>query len=84
MDEYTIISGIPRRKIEEYLKSICRDSLNWNKFLGDGWEIEITGENIFKLGSLRLPKVTILFRAESEKLKELISDFRLKFLSAGG
>lgn len=84
MDEFTIISGIPRKKIEEYLKSICKISLNGNKFLGDEWEIEITGEYIFKIGSLKLPKVKILFRANSEKLEELISDFRSKFLSAGG
>ena len=84
MDEYTIISGIPRRKIEEYLKSICKYSLNGNKFFGDEWEIEIVGENISKFGSIKLSKVTILFRANSENLKELVSDFRLKFLSAGG
>ncbi|MHA1474662.1 MAG: hypothetical protein ACTSPA_04635 [Promethearchaeota archaeon] len=84
MDEYTIISGIPRKKIEEYLKSICKISLNGNKFLGDEWEIKITNENISKFGSLKLPKVSILFRANSEKLKELVSEFRSKFLSAGG
>ncbi|MHA1511719.1 MAG: hypothetical protein ACTSRX_08370 [Promethearchaeota archaeon] len=84
MDEYTINSGIPRRKLEEYFKSICKYSMNETKFSGDEWEIEIIREFIFTIGSLRLPKVTILFRANSEKLKELISDFRSKFLSAGG
>jgi transcriptional antiterminator len=84
MDEYTINSGIPRKKLEEYFKSICKDSMNETKFSGDEWEIEIIREYIFTIGSLRLPKVTILFRANSEKLKVLISDFRSKFLSAGG
>ena len=84
MDEYTIISGIPRKKIEEYLKSICKYSLNEIKFFGDEWEIEITGESISKYGPVRLPKVMILFRANSERLTELVSDFRSKFLSAGG
>ena len=84
MDEYTIISGIPRRKLEEYFISISKYSMNENKFIGNGWEIEITGENISKFGSLNLPKTSILFRANSEKLPELISDFRSKFLSAGG
>jgi len=84
MDEYTIISGIPRKKIEEYLKSICKHSLNGDKFFGDEWEIEIIKETISKIGSLRLPKTWILFSANTEKLKELVSDFRLKFLSAGG
>jgi len=84
MDEYTIISGIPRKKIEEYLKFICRYSINENKYIGDGWKIEIIGENISKFGSLKLIKTTILFRADSEKLQELISNFRSKFLSAGG
>ena len=72
------------KKIEKYLKSICKISLNGNKFLGDEWEIEITKETISKYGPIRLPKVIIIFRANSEKLKELISDFRSKFLSAGG
>lgn len=84
MDEYTILSAIPRKKIEEYLQSICKYSLNENKFFGDEWEIEITREFIFKIGSLKLPKVSILFRAKSERLNDLVSDFRLKFLSAGG
>jgi len=84
MDEYTIISGIQKKKIEEHLKSICKISLNKNIFSGDDWEIEITGEYILELGSLRLPKVSILFRANPKKLPELISDFRSKFLSAGG
>ena len=84
MDEYTIISGIPRKKLEEYFKSICKYSMNENKFLGDEWEIEITGEYISKFGSLRLSKTSILFRANSEKLPELICNFRSKFLSAGG
>ena len=84
MDEYTIISGIPRKKIEEYLKSICKYSLNENKFFGDEWEIEITEENISKYGVIKLPKVKILFRANSKKLTELVGDYRLKFLSAGG
>jgi len=84
MDEYTIISGIPRKKLDEYFKSICKYSMNETKFSGDEWEIEITGEYILELGSLRLPKVSVLFRANPTKLTELISDFRLKFLSAGG
>ena len=50
----------------------------------DEWEIEITEENISKFRSLKLLKTSILFRANSEKLKELIGDFRSKFLSAGG
>ena len=84
MDEFIIESGIPRKKLEEYFKSICKYSLKGNKFLGDEWEIEITGDYVFKIGSLRLPKTSILFRANSEKLTELLSDFRLKFLTAGG
>ena len=84
MDEYTIISGIPRKKIEEYFNSICKYSMNENIFLGNEWEIEITEEHTLKIGSLKLPKVTILFKANSERLKELVNDFRLKFLSAGG
>jgi len=84
MDEYTILSGIPRKKIEEYFKSICKYSINKTKFSGDDWKIEITREFILELGSLRLHKVSILFRANSEKMPELISDFRSKFLSAGG
>ena len=84
MDEFTIISGNPRKKIEEYFKSICKYSLNENKFFGDEWEIEITKEDISKYGPIRLPKVTILFRANSEKLTQLVGDFRSKFLSAGG
>ena len=84
MNEYTIISGIPRKKIEEYFKAISNYSMNENKFIGNEWEIEITREYISKIVSLRLPKVYILFRANSEKLKELVSDFQLKFLSAGG
>ncbi len=84
MEEYIIESGIPRKKLEEYFKSICKNSLNGNKFLGDEWEIEITEGYISKFGSLKLPKTSILFRANSEILKELISNLRSKFLSAGG
>ncbi len=81
---YEIISGIPPEQIQEYFTSLSFEDNRTNRFYGDGWEINIIYEKDRFLGSIKLPVTRIVFIGDKELCEKIISDFRMKFLSAGG
>lgn len=86
MDKFTfeIISGIAPNYIEEYFNSICNKKNNRNKFFGDDWMVEIEHQEPISYSVITIPSTRIIFTGNKEKCEELIHNFRMKFLSAGG
>lgn len=76
--------GMPREEIITYFISINGKNVCLGKFIGENWEVEVSEESRVKIGSLEIPSTTVVFRSEKENLEQMISKFRLKFLSAGG
>jgi hypothetical protein len=76
--------GMPRIDIINYIISIGGKSSSEGKFIGDCWEVEIGEEEVITLGSIKIPSRKVTFRSDEEIVRQMISAFRLRFLSAGG
>jgi len=76
--------GMPRALIVDYLLSIGGLPVGQGKFLGSDWEVIIGDEHSINLGSIRIPARELIFRAEEELCRSMVTAFRLEFLSAGG
>jgi len=68
----------------EYFKSLSKFSYEEKRFYGSDWLVELGDEKPCVLCSIKLIAVEIAFTAPKESLKDLLADFRLKFMRAGG
>ncbi|MHA1718506.1 MAG: hypothetical protein ACTSWX_13050 [Promethearchaeota archaeon] len=84
MNEFIIRSSVSRKNLEEYFKSISNTNLNNTQFFGDGWQVDISETSFHKLGIINIKHIKVVFKAEEKKLLELVKNFRLTFLTAGG
>jgi hypothetical protein len=48
------------------------------------WKVCLSDEGEYKLGSMKFPEVKISFEGENQSIKQIMHDFRVEFLSAGG
>lgn len=76
--------GRTRDEIINYFISINGKNVCPGKLIGENWEVEVSEESRIKIGSLEIPSTTVVFRSDKENLEQMISKFRLRFLSAGG
>ena len=76
--------GMPRSDLVAYFVSIGGHAIGNKKYLGEQWEVEIDKEEVCSLGVIKVPCTRIIFCVEEEALDEMMYQFRLKFLSAGG
>lgn len=82
--EKKIFSGTLRKDILDYFVSISNDFDSKGTFIGPDWEVKVGKQEYRRLGSINLPSTKILFRADKHRCNEIVTAFRLKFLSAGG
>ena len=82
--ERKISSGVYRTDIIEYLLSISNSFDSKGTFIGSDWEVEVGNQEYRRLGSINLPVTMVIFRAEKHRCNEIMTAFRIKFLSAGG
>lgn len=82
--KYEIISGVPHEEIRSYFSSLSEDEDYNTRFLGKGWEVKIEYKGSKSLGSIEIPQTSIIFLGDRKICTQLIYDFRIKFLSAGG
>ena len=76
--------GMKRIELVDYFLSIGGKAIGSEKIFGQGWEVEISKEKIITLCSLKFPATLVILRCREEIFVQMISDFRLRFLSAGG
>lgn len=76
--------GMKRIEIVNYFISIGGKVIDYEKFIGQGWEVEISKEKIITLGSLKIPATIVILRCREDLVEHMINAFRLRFLSAGG
>ena len=76
--------GMRRSEIINYFISINGENVGFGKFKGQNWEVKVSEESLMTIGSLEIPSTKVLFCGEKELLEQMITAFRLKFLSAGG
>ncbi|ABR50259.1 hypothetical protein Amet_4178 [Alkaliphilus metalliredigens QYMF] len=75
--------GVTRAELAEYFKELASCEAG-GAYYGKGWQVILAEEKICRLGSIKLPEVTITFHGEEGVYHEMIAIFRLKFLRAGG
>lgn len=83
--EYSLeMRGMPHRDLEEYFLSIGGRRDEKGAYFGPNWEVELSDTWFCKIGSIQIPATEVIFRVNEEDWTEILSAFRLRFLSAGG
>jgi hypothetical protein len=76
--------GMKRIEIVNYFISIGGKAVDGEKFTSQGWQAEISNEKLVVLGSLKIPATIVILRCRKEISEQMLTAFRLKFLTAGG
>jgi hypothetical protein len=76
--------GMKRIEIVNYFISIGGKLISGEKFIGQGWQVEIEKEKVVTLGSLKIPATIVILRCRKDISEQILAAFRLRFLSAGG
>ncbi|GAB7090175.1 hypothetical protein JCM18237_04460 [Halorubrum luteum] len=82
--------GVSRRLTAHYLRNLGGELVGTDdpsaatRVDGDGWRATLSAETVAVAGSITLTEVTVSFAGEPEVLDELIADFTLKAMRAGG
>ena len=82
--EHTIISAVPMAAIVEYLHNIGAVSRCGSKYDYAGLDIEITPYTEDAYPDLGIPRHVIAVRGDPIPAERFLTDFRFRFLSAGG
>jgi hypothetical protein len=84
LEENLEMRGKKRIEIVNYFISIGGQAMDVEKFIGKGWEVELAQEKLVTLGSLKIPATIVTLRCRKDLIEQMLVDFRLRFLSAGG
>lgn len=76
--------GMKRIELINYFISIGGKDMGGGKYAGQGWQVEISNENLVTLGSLKFPATIVTLRCRKDLSEPMLYAFRLRFLSAGG
>lgn len=76
--------GMRRQEIIDYFMSLKDIKYNLSTFHGEHFQVVVSEESFFSIGSLSLPSTFVKFNGEKDHLEQVIYHFRLKFLTAGG
>lgn len=83
-EENLEMRGMKRIEIVNYFINIGGEAVEGEKFIGQGWEVELAQEKLVTLGSLKIPATIVNLRCRKDLIEQMLLDFRLRFLSAGG
>jgi len=78
-----IDSGISKSEMEEFFREKGREIGNAS-YEGRGWRVEMMQGKEFEYKSLPIPRTTVIFTGEVSAVDQLVSEYRKKFLKAGG
>ena len=84
IEENLEMRGMKRIEIVNYFISIGSKTIDDEKFIGQGWQVEIRKEKLISIGSLKIPATTVILRCRKDLAEQMLAAFRLRFLSAGG
>lgn len=84
MEKVMEMRGIRRQEIVDYFIEIGGDDEGQGSFTGHGWQVEVGQENMVRLGSLEIPSTVVRLQCEEELFENMVYEFRLRFLKAGG
>lgn len=76
--------GMKRIELVKYFVSIGGEGVDDEKFIGQGWKVCLSQEKIITLGSLKIPATIVKLQCRKDLSEQMLADFRLRFLSAGG
>jgi hypothetical protein len=76
--------GFKRPIFLEYFLTQGGILIDWDLIQGPDWVVRLAAEREIILGTLSLPVVFVTFEAPGEIALNLIQEFRMRFLSAGG
>lgn len=83
--EYCLeMRGMPRRDLEDYFLSIGKKQIKSETYKGPNWEVHLSNESLFTLGSIKIPATKVTFRVDERDWPKILKAFRMSFLSAGG
>ena len=84
VEKHLEMRGMKRIELVNYFISIGGSAMGGENFIGQGWEVKITKEEIITLGSLKIPATIVILHCRKDLIEKMMFAFRLRFLSAGG
>ncbi|EEG78738.1 hypothetical protein [Dethiobacter alkaliphilus] len=75
--------GVPRQEYLDYFLALGKE-VEPGRIVGPDWEVVVGQEREAKILNCFIEESEVIFRGEEDVVNELINDFRLKFLRAGG
>lgn len=76
--------GMRRREIVDYFMGLNDLANKESTFSGEHFQVEISEETFFSIGSLTFHSTVVKFIGEKAQLDQAIYNFQLRFLTAGG
>lgn len=76
--------GIPLWLLRDYLVELGGRAVDDQTVEGDGWRVQLTRLEPFRLGSLEVGQVRMAMEIADGQMDDFLARFRLKTLRAGG
>ena len=76
--------GIPFFLLKEYLIEMGGEAVGENQIQGQGWTVEMSKMEPFRLGSLSIGQTLLEIQIEDDKVDDFLKVFGKKTLRAGG
>ena len=83
MTNRIIESGVPPKELHIYFSALA-DQKGKDLYRGRRWTVSFMESRKVRMGALRLTVTRLQLTGPASVLEELISEFRMRFLSAGG
>jgi len=85
MEEYSLeMRAIPRSRIIDYFLELGGDRTEEGRFKGQGWEVEVSPEDLVVLGSFRVSATFVTFRCSKGTRRKMTDELQRHFLRSGG
>jgi hypothetical protein len=78
------VRGIPLWLMHAYLVEAGGKSDGETRVAGDGWEVQLTQLEDFRIGSLRVGQIRVELAGTAEGIARILPELEKKLLRAGG
>ena len=78
------VRGIPLWLMRAYLEEAGGTPIGEDRVAGDGWEVQLTQLDDFRLGSLSVGQIRVDLEATPAGMARILTELEKKLLRAGG
>jgi hypothetical protein len=78
------VHAIPFWLMTEYLIELGGQAVGEGRVIGDGWDAEFARIEDFKIGSIKIGRLSLKIEGDSAAMETLLPQLELKLLRGGG